>query len=60
MGSGTRQGKKTARFVHRLAKIAQVAIEADQIQEIAMLARARGVGPFAGRTRTESGPVSRT
>ena len=35
---GTRQGEKAARFVHRLAKIAQVAVEADQVQEIAMLA----------------------
>ena len=51
---GTWQGEKAARFVHRLAKIAQVAVEADQVEEIAMLA-GRGVGPFAGRTRAGIG-----
>ena len=46
---GTWQGEKAARFVHGLAKIAQVAVETDQVEQIAMLA-GRGVGPFAGRT----------
>ena len=35
---GTGQGEKAARFVHGLAEIAQVAVEADQIKQIAMLA----------------------
>ncbi len=51
---GTWQGEKAARFVHGLAEIAQVAVEADQVKQIAMLA-GRGVGPFAGRTRAGIG-----
>ena len=59
MDRGTRQGEKAARLVHGFAKTAQVAVEADQIEEIAVLA-GRGVGPFAGRTRAGIGAVSRT
>ena len=40
---GRRQGEKAARFVDRFAKAIQVAVEADQIEQIAMLA-GRGVG----------------
>ena len=40
---GTRQGEKAARFVHRFAKAVQIAVETDQIEQIAMLA-GRGIG----------------
>jgi hypothetical protein len=40
---GTRQGEKAARFVHRFAKAVQIAVEMDQIEQIAMLA-GRGIG----------------
>ena len=43
MGRGTRQGEKAARLVHGLAKTVQVAVEADQVEQIAMLA-GRGIG----------------
>ena len=43
------------RLVHRLAQAAKVAIEADQIEEIAVLLGRGGVGPFAGCTRAVIG-----
>ena len=45
-----RQGEKTARLVHGLAQAGEIAIEADQVEEIAVFL-GRGVGPFAGGTR---------
>src|SRR5207244_4265957 len=45
-----------ARLVHRLAETVQIAVMADQVQEIAVLAGG-GVGPFAGGAGTGFGAV---
>src|SRR3984893_17059683 len=47
-----RQGEEETRLVRRLAETVQIAIAADQVQEIAMLAGG-GIGPFAGGSGAE-------
>jgi hypothetical protein len=43
-----RQGEKTARLVYRLVQVGETAIEADQIEQIAVFLGRGSVGPFAG------------
>src|SRR5260370_34087231 len=50
------QGEKRMRLVHGLAKALQIAVEGDEIKEIAMLASG-GIGPFAGGAGTVIRPL---
>ena len=50
------QGEKGAGLVDGFGQVGEVAVEADQIEQIAVLA-GRGIGPFAGGARTIIGAV---
>ena len=45
----TRQGQEHPRFVHRLGEPGQIAVEADQIEEIAIFT-GRGIGLMCSST----------
>ena len=51
-----RQGEEGTRLVHGLTKPVQIAVMADQVEQVAVLA-GRGVGPFAGGAGTGFGAV---
>ena len=51
-----RESQKPAGFVDRFTQIAEIAVMADQVNEIAMFA-GRGIAPFAGSTGTVIGTL---
>jgi hypothetical protein len=52
----TRQGKKEPRLVHGLGDPVQIAVEADQIEQIAIFT-GRRIGPMAGSARAVIGTL---